>query len=52
LEKLHPSDVQEEIVKVVAARQLIAVSVWEREQDDGLEADSFSVTDGSLVVDD
>jgi hypothetical protein len=56
LEKHHPSgDVQEEIVKFVAARQLaehpIAVSVWEREQDGELEADGSSVTDGSLVVD-
>jgi len=58
LEKLHPSGtVQEDIDKFVAARQLvehpITVSLWEREQDDGLEADgsSASVTDGSLMVD-
>jgi hypothetical protein len=36
-------------VKFVAARQLaehpIAVSLWEREQDDGSEADGSSVVD-------
>jgi hypothetical protein len=57
LEKHHPSGtVQEKIVKFVDTRQLaerpIAVSLWEREQDDDrLEADGSSVTDGSLVVD-
>jgi len=55
LEKLHPSGtVQEEIVKFLDAQQLaehpIAVSLWEREQDNGSEADSSSVTVGSLVV--
>ena len=56
LDKLHPSGtVPEEIEKFVAARQLaehpITVSLWEREHDDGSEADGSSVTDGSLVVD-
>ena len=55
LEKLHPSGtVQEEIEKFVAERQLaehpIAISLWEREHDDKLEADGSSDTDGSLVV--
>jgi hypothetical protein len=55
LEKLHPSGtVQEEIKKFVTERQLaehpIAISLWEREQADRLEADGSSDADGSLVV--